>query len=585
MNRKLFVQSFRLIWQYKKSLFFFILMENILAAASSFLTVLLPKLIVDELTYGHRINCFIGYVLCLVGSIFICSILIKILKKWNALACQDFSFLCNQKLFQSASDSPYILLSDPEFINKYTHSHDSIGTKWGLAEPVVHYGTILQSLLVIASISLSIIWIEPWLFLVIILSRCIQFLLEKKISKKDYELEQLAVHSTRKADCFSKYMTDFQYGKEIRLYHFIDVLLKEYKENKTKKNGFCERQNYLQCAKVTSNGVLALLEKSATYLFLSRIGGIKVSLGNFYFISSGSEQLSNALTSAFSAIVALRQVSIRIDEFLELTTPAPQKDYLEMPDLFQDNWTIRFENVTFIYPNTIEPALNNINITIHANDRIAIVGENGAGKTTFIKLLLGLYTPTQGHIYLNNCDITHFNPQDYRAKIAPVFQDSKLFALSIKDNIVLQQSYQEEKLNYILQKVGMDVKIKELPNHLDTMLFRAYDDNGIELSGGQAQKCAVARALYRDAAVFVLDEPTSAMDPISEHNLYTLFDQMTQGKTVLFISHRLSSVQFSDKIFVFENHGIVENGTHIELLAQNGFYAKLYQYQSQFYNI
>ncbi len=244
-----------------------------------------------------------------------------------------------------------------------------------------------------------------------------------------------------------------------------------------------------------------------------------------------------------------------------------------------------FEDVSFTYPHQNECTLKNINLTIKNKERLSIVGENGAGKTTLVKLLLRLYEPTQGRILLNGIDIREIDYSEYLRLFSTVFQDFKLFAFKILDNITSldNESGDLSKVNHCLEKAGLLSKINALEEGVETYLIKIYEENGVELSGGEAQKLAIARALYKDAPIVILDETTAALDPKAEYEIYTKFLSLVDDKTAIFISHRLSSTKFCDRIVVLREGEIAEIGSHSELLAQKGYYAELFSMQAQFY--
>lgn len=285
--------------------------------------------------------------------------------------------------------------------------------------------------------------------------------------------------------------------------------------------------------------------------------------------------LSQQLTwSHFVELLPIEDVSGRADSN---GIKLEEKDYLDAE--------IVFENVSFIYPNQEKKSLSNINLTIKKGERISIVGENGAGKTTFIKLLLRLYEPTEGRILFNGIDIRDIDYQDYQKIFSTVFQDYKLFAFRIIDNITSLEGNEaeKEKVMKCLEKAGLSSKIEKLEHGLDTYLYNIYDEEGIELSGGESQKLAIARALYKDSPIVILDEPTAALDPRAEYEIYTRFLALVESKTSIFISHRLSSTKLCDRIVLFKDGSIEETGTHNELLQKGGLYAELFRMQAQFY--
>lgn len=247
--------------------------------------------------------------------------------------------------------------------------------------------------------------------------------------------------------------------------------------------------------------------------------------------------------------------------------------------------TIEFKHVYFKYPEDKKYVLKDLNFKILAGDKIAIVGPNGSGKSTMIKLLLRLYEPNKGKILLNGQQINKLDLTDYQRIFGTVFQDFTLFAWSIKDNILMGAPLDKAKMKHVISQVELTDRIKQLPNGLNTSISQELDENGVEFSGGERQKIAIARALYRDAPMVVLDEPTAALDPVAEANIFSKFNELTADKTAIFISHRMSSTQFSNRILVLNDGKIVERGTHDELLKQNGLYQRLYHEQAKYFQV
>ncbi len=246
-------------------------------------------------------------------------------------------------------------------------------------------------------------------------------------------------------------------------------------------------------------------------------------------------------------------------------------------------YEIEFRDVSFQYPGTDVWALRSLNVKFQVGGRLAVVGENGSGKTTFIKLLCRLYDPTEGTILLNGIDIRKYRYDDYLALFSVVFQDFRLLAQPLGQNVAASEKYDRQRAEDCLEKAGFGPQLRNLPEGLDTCLYREFEDNGVEISGGEAQKIALARVLYRDAPFIVLDEPTAALDPEAEAEIYTKFDEIVTDKTAIYISHRLSSCRFCDEIAVFESGRVVQQGTHDNLLAQEGKYSSLWTAQAQYY--
>lgn len=270
-------------------------------------------------------------------------------------------------------------------------------------------------------------------------------------------------------------------------------------------------------------------------------------------------------------------------------------EYLDIPNnMYQGSLTIEkrddneyyveFRDVSFKYPNTDTYVLKHVNLKFKVGEKLAVVGMNGSGKTTFIKLMCRLYDPTEGEILLNGVNIQKYDYDEYMSIFSVVFQDFRLFSFSLGQNVSASAAYDSEKARECLKKAGFDERLESMPNGLETFLYKDFDTDGVEISGGEAQKLALARALYKDAPFIILDEPTAALDPLSEYEVYSKFNEIAGNKTAIYISHRLASCRFCDKIAVFHTGEVVQKGTHEELLADSkGKYCELWNAQSQYY--
>ncbi len=270
-------------------------------------------------------------------------------------------------------------------------------------------------------------------------------------------------------------------------------------------------------------------------------------------------------------------------------------EYLDLPNhMYRGSLTVEkrddneyyveFRDVSFKYPDTDTYVLKHVNLKFKIGEKLAVVGMNGSGKTTFIKLMCRLYDPTEGEILLNGVNIQKYDYDEYMSIFSVVFQDFRLFSFSLGQNISASAAYDGEKVRDCLKKAGFGERLESLPNDLDTFLYKDFDTDGVEISGGEAQKLALARALYKDAAFIILDEPTAALDPLSEYEVYSKFNEIAGDKTAIYISHRLASCRFCDKIAVFHAGEIVQKGTHEELLADSkGKYFELWNAQAQYY--
>ncbi len=246
---------------------------------------------------------------------------------------------------------------------------------------------------------------------------------------------------------------------------------------------------------------------------------------------------------------------------------------------------IEFRNVSFRYPGTKELVLDHVNLKIEPSEKIAVVGKNGSGKTTLVKLLCRLYEPEEGEILWNGKNIREYDLREWQKIFAIVFQDYSLLSLTLGQNVAASEQYEAERAKEVLQLAGFGERLNKLKKGLETVVYPEYEQDGVSFSGGEEQKIAIARAIYKGGQICILDEPTAALDPVSESRVYESFDEIVKGKTAVYISHRLSSCKFSDRIFVLDNGKIAESGTHEALLSQNGLYAQLWQAQAQYYKV
>lgn len=330
-----------------------------------------------------------------------------------------------------------------------------------------------------------------------------------------------------------------------------------------------------------------VLTTSATYLFVALktyIGAF--GLGGFIKYQFCVARIVEAAESFSGAFTALRTNNDYLEIFFDYLDTPTEMHYGTIPtEKRMDNkYDIEFHNVSFKYPGCENYAIRNLSLKFAIGDSIAVVGMNGSGKTTMIKLLCRLYDPTEGYITLNSIDIQKYDYEDYLDLFSVVFQDFRLFSFSVGENVSAQVDFDEEKVWSSLEKAGMLPRVKAMPKELHTPVYKDFEEDGVEISGGEAQKLAIARALYKDAAFVILDEPTASLDPIAEHEIYSRFNDMVKDKTAVYISHRLSSCRFCDRILVFHDGRLIQDGSHKKLLKDtNGKYYELWNAQAQYY--
>ena len=391
----------------------------------------------------------------------------------------------------------------------------------------------------------------------------------------------------RKNSYMQNITTDFREAKDIRMYGLKDWLLAKYRELGDIRLEAQKRNARLWFAASVFSNCMWLVSQLLVYAWLIyEVAGGRMTVGNFslYLASSGTffEYVSGFLNQISGLLARSREVD-DYRSFLDFEGGDGARTGKELPKL--SSYEFAFEGVSFRYPKAEQYALKNLTLTIHAGERLAVVGLNGAGKSTMVKLLLRLYEPTEGRILLNGVDIREYDKKSYYAAFAPVFQQVELFAFPMAENVSMQepQKTDEDRVKQCLEEAGLSEKLKTLPEGARTQLLKVIHDDGVDLSGGEKQKLALARALYKDAPVVVLDEPTAALDALAEAGLYRDFDKLIGGKTAVYISHRLSSTQFCNHVAMFAGGELAEYGTHEQLLERGGAYAEMFRIQAQYY--
>lgn len=391
----------------------------------------------------------------------------------------------------------------------------------------------------------------------------------------------------RKTYYMQEITTNFDYAKDIRMFNVKDWLLSKYQElhkeraDAEKKNAYC----WLIKGIVTNLCNVCSLGIVYAWLVYS-VAKKEMTIGDFSLYLAAATTLFSYMNQLLNHIKELLARSREVDDFrsfVELNEGDVAETGIPVPEF--SSYEFRFEQVSFCYPKAENYALKKLNLTLKAGERLAVVGLNGAGKSTLIKLLLRLYEPTEGTIYLNGVDIRTYNRESYYRVFAPVFQEVNLFAFPLCENISMEPPAHtdKQKAEQCLVDAGFEERLNELPEGVSTQVLKVLYDDGVDFSGGEKQKIALARALYKNAPVVVLDEPTAALDALAEQRLYQEFDRLIGGKTAVYISHRLSSTQFCDTVAMFEGGEMVEYGTHRSLMAKKGAYAKMFEVQAQYY--
>lgn len=542
----------------------------------------------------------------LAVSVFVFSVVNSTLQKEYVKQTEVVQMTENKIITNIVTGKDYALLEEPDFqsalkrcqtvimnnggalFNFYYTLRSIISGLFGLVFSIVAISPAIKGFLTFDNSA----FLTSWKFAVIMLTSFILCGIITAIagdvsSKKNIKIWEY--YNSR----FSNFMYWFDFakeyksGKDIRIYNSQKMVLNEYNDFKMGMETLREETYKETIVENYTMKIMQAILTSIIYAFIcvKAVGGLMTVddivrlTGSITIIIASVYQLGMIpymVNTCIANIGYMRKVYDYPTERKMGTLPVEKRTDCD--------YEIEFKNVSFKYAGSDSYALKDVSFKFKIGEHIAFVGHNGSGKSTFIKLLCRLYDPTEGEITLNGIDIRKYDINEYMSLFSVVFQDFALFSVPLSQNVTTSMDYDREKLFSSLEKSGADKFVNEMKNKENTVLYKDFDDDGVEISGGEAQKLAISRALYRDAPFVVLDEPTAALDPISEFEVYSRFNEFTSGKTAIYISHRLSSCRFCDKILVFEKGHIVQFGAHEQLLSdENGMYSKLWNSQAKYY--
>lgn len=479
----------------------------------------------------------------------------------------------------------YNQIQDAMQKSKYSTSNMDKGI-----EGLIRYTISLASEIVTCTVALVLLFqMSPLLIPIVILVGTVSYYFINSASLDEKRMTQDEVsYENRKKEYFQNVCRNFAYGKDIRLYGVRNTLMNEiWKLNYSIHQNVCKARNKWKASKLFNN-TLGIFRESIMYYLLIRgiITGI-LSVGDFLLYTGCVNNFARSYQDVLMIFAKMKRCSKEVDDYRFYNAICDSENNGDgKRDMNAKEFSIVFDHVSYRYPNSERFALKDINLTIPFGQRLAVVGLNGAGKTTFIKLLQRLYDPTEGTIYINGVDYRTIDRKKLYSLYSTVFQDMECYAFSLAENISMQAEAHTDKgrVEQCIRETGLGNKLDTMALGVDTPVLKLLFDNGFVPSGGEKQKMALARALYKDAQIIILDEPTAALDAMAESQLYEKFAGMTENKMAIYISHRLASTKFCDVIALFEDGRIVEYGTHTELMNLSGKYAELFSLQANYYN-
>lgn len=563
----------------------YILLKTLINTINAFITygyIIVPGLIINELTNGQKMNIFILYLGILLFLPFISYIFNTLVGLHLTVISVDLNLNLSRYIRNKSLTMDYELLEKPEINVAESRAISTFYDALGIVDKVETFFTAIISFIIELGIIISLNPIITIFLIFIILANS---KINKNLNKKRYLLRKEWDGYSTQERAIEYMMSNFDYAKEIRLFDLKEFLLNIFTEL-GQKTGEIKIKQVKVSAKATGlQNLLNFFQQGILYIYMgfNVIRG-NINIGNMTIYLGIASRFNNSFSAIFNSYLALSNDSLMIQEAIAfLDIPLRQHEAGDKTPFFDKESIIEFRNVSFKYPGSENYILKNFNITIRGGETLCIVGENGSGKSTFIKLLTRLYWPESGDILLNGINISEYNYNKYQQLFAPVFQDFVRYYMTIEKNIILAKNNNKVFLDDVCEKSGLLSLLKNLPKGLQTQVEKLIDEEGFIPSGGEDQRIAIARAVYHDAPFYLLDEPTAALDPIAENEIYTQFKNMVSDKTAILITHRLSAVQLADKIAVFENGNIIEYGTHKQLYKNGGKYTEMFNKQAQFY--
>lgn len=610
---QLSLRGFRVWWRENPKILISVMLCGVVSALIPYVDIWLLARLIDEIAGGHDPQALTIYVMALMGTSAIFSLLCAGLTRWKNVQLASLWHIQNKVFIEKLLSMDFADMDDSyvqELRFRIWQNTDSGG--WGLYKLIDSFDAIIRSVMsIISAILLTaslfilpvtsgnrvlIILNHPIFILIIIaIMFCVTFAAPMLSVKAGSYWVKYADENQLGNRLFGFWLgelgNDRSKALDVRIYR-QDILSRT---NLKKYNPFIPTSKLAKASRGAMGGYQALsgavsqIFVGVAYVFVCLkalggafgVGAIVQYVSAIIALSSGLSMLIETLGNLRNNTPFLRTVF----EFLDMPNKMDQGT-IAVSQNSEKGDEIEFRNVSFKYPGQKDYALRNVSLTFHAGQRMAVVGMNGSGKTTFIKLLCRLYDPTEGEILFNGIDIRQYNYNEYMKLFSVVFQDFKLLSFGLGQNVASNMDVDLSKAEQCLRDAGFGIRLDNLPQGLSTTLYKNFDENGIDLSGGEAQKIALARALYKNASFIILDEPTAALDPIAEFEVYNGMNQMIGEKSAVFISHRLSSCRFCQDIAVFHEGRLVQRGSHDVLVSdKSGMYYNLWSAQAQYYEV
>ena len=589
---KSIVNFIKQVWKISPGYILLIFFNALLSGAKIIFNTILPMLLINELIGDRTVSRLLLYGGLIVANNVVMTFLTDSITKYRDVKDEWVQNAMVEKMGERIMNLEYSYLEDPYYLDLKESAIFAIQNQSAIANVIRVFADTLQGFITLAGLLTILATLGPVLVIVLAIGVIAMLVLFKSASKSMIELMQRIVPINRVYGYYIDVAMEKAAQKDLRLYKMDQLVTEKVVAFSEKSCDEFDKANRLMGIATGGMAVVTELTSAFTYGYvgirtISSIFGPQITLGALTMYVTSAITFSSTVIKFGENIVGLWQNI----QFLQ-----PYNEFMALKEETKDTSgipfdgeveTLEFRNVTFTYPKAEKPVLSNVSFSVHKGEKISIVGLNGAGKSTLVKLICRMYQADSGEILVNGRNIYDYDYLSYMNVISAVFQDYKLFNFSIEENISCRETGADEnRVNYLVEQVGMKEKIDELPEGIASRFGKEYDEEGVELSGGQGQKIAIARALYKKASMVILDEPASALDPIAEAEIYEKFNSLVEDKTAIYISHRMSSSVFCDKILIIDGGTVSDFDTHENLMKKtDSLYYKLFHSQAENYKL
>ena len=569
----MFRRIYKTIWEMSKKYLYFSLILIIIKSILPIITVIFPKIVIDNITSGKGFKVVVSTIIFIIFIKYLLEILVNIFDNKLEYIGTELNQKFELNILKKIMRVDYEILESPKILDMKDKALEGISVNNGSIsiynEKIIE---IISSIISIFGVTYIITRINIRYLLALVLILILDFVIEKLIANFEIKNWNKWIPINRKFRMVYDLMYNFNNGSDIRIFNTSDFFGNTAKDtNKDMYQVMSDEAKTVSKYNILNNLLESLKIFLVFYLGLEGLTKKSLSIADFSSYLVSVNVFLNSVKTISHAIVDISKINCYVESyFVFLELDISEKEIIiknkNILNLDKKGSKIVFENVYFKYPSQDKYTLKNLSFKIGKNERVSLVGSNGAGKSTIIKLLIGLYKPTEGRILIDGCDLESYKKEDLFKKFGVAFQDFNIFPLSVSENIDTNYKCDEEKINELLSEFGLYEKIESLEHGLEENLYKAYDSSSTDLSLGQKQKITLIRALYSDREILILDEPTASVDVYTEVDFYKSLEEFTRNKTSIFISHRLISSKFSDKIFVLENGEIIESGSFEDLM-------------------